>query len=231
MNRQVLTIGALIVSLTILVSCKQLFTTSLGSGLARDSISISDNASVSDLLTLALSSTGSDSEGAKALLEALGKKSQSDISRLSVADQTTILNLATSATVNMASLSTLVADASKPGANIDGLISSSFDASANLTAVETILGNTETVKTAPVDSIALATAVVLADVSSDIGSDKLASLLSQDNPDLSAYTPDQQKKIKLVSGVVDILDTRPAAETDSVTIGGFKLSDLLKGNK
>ena len=231
MNRWFLMLCALFVSLTIIVSCKQLFTTSLGSGLARNSIVVSDNASISDLLSLAQSSTGTDSEGAKALLKALGKKSQADISSLSVADQTSILNLATTATVDMSTLNSLISDASKPGANTDKIISDSFDSTADLTAIETILGNTETVKTAPVDTITLATAVVLADVTSDIGSDKMATIMSQDNPDLSAYTAEQQKKIKLVTGVVDVLGTRPAAETDGVMMGDFKLSDVLKGKK
>lgn len=234
MNRWLLAICALIVSLAIVVSCKQLYTTSLGSGLARNSIAISENASISDLLSLSLSSTGSDSEGAKAILDALGNKSQTDISNLSVADQTTILNLATTATVDMSTLTTLASDATKPGANTDGLIAKAFgtfDSTANLTAIVTILSNPETVKTAPVESIALASAVVLADVASDIGTDKLMTIMSQDNPDLSAYTPDQQAKIKLITGVVDILDTRPASDTANVTMGDFKLTDLLKGNK
>jgi len=234
MNKWLFTICALVVSVAIVVSCKQLYTTSIGSGLARESIAISDNASISDILLLATSSTGTDNEGAKAILDALGKKSQGDISNLSVGDQTTILNLATTATVDMASLTTLASDATKPGANTDGLISKAFgtfDSSANLTAIETILGNNETVKTAPVESIALASAVVLADVASDIGADKLMTIMAEDKPDLTAFTPEQQSKINLISGVVDTLDSRPAADTANVTIGDFKLTDLLKGNK
>jgi len=230
MNRRVLAISALIVSLTMILSCKQLFTTSLGSGLSRDSIKISDKTSISDLLNMALSSTGSDSEGAKAILKALGNKHQSDILSLSVADQTTILNLATTATVDMGSLSSLISDASKSGANIDQLIANSFDSSADLTAIETILGNTATVQTAPVDSIVLATVVVLANVANEIGSSTLANLLSQTAPDLSSYTAEQQKQINLIMGVADILDTRPAADTENVTMGNYKLTDLLKGN-
>jgi len=229
MNRRVLPMCALIVSLIMVVSCKQLFTTSLGSSLARDSISISSRASISDLLDLANSSTGSDREGAKAILEALGNKSQTDISNLSVADQTTILNLATTAAVDMGSFSTLISDASQPGANIDQLIANAFDSSADLTAIETILGNANTVLTAPVDSILLATTVVLATVASEIGSDTLANLLTQTTPDLSAFTAEQQQKINLIMGVVDILDTRPASDMENVSMGSIKLTDLLKG--
>lgn len=234
MKKWLFAIGVLACSLVLAVSCRQLYTTSIASNLSRGSLSVSSDASIGDLLSLANSSTASDAGGAKAILDALSGKSQQDLKSLPVADQTAILNLATTATVDMTALTTLAQDAAKPGSNTNDLISkafTTFDSTVNLTAIETVLSNTETVKTAPVESIVLASSVVLADVAADIGASTIMNIMATKNPDLSSFTPAQQSKITLVTSVVTTLNTRPASEVGAVKIAGFDLKSLLEGNK
>jgi len=226
------------------VSCRQLYTTSIAAPLARDGITISSGTSIGDLVSLAEGDAAADTDTAKAVLSVLGDKSAADIEAMSVASQTAILNLATTATVSIKTLTDLASEATASGADTDQLISDAFDAfdsSVNLTAIETILGDTDALGEAPADTLIFASATVLADVAEDIGSsttlmdvlkaatDPVAPV-ALDDPSLG-LTADQQDRIALVIGVKDALDARPAEDLASVTFGDFNLIDLLNGTQ
>lgn len=211
------------------VACRQLYTTSLGSALARDKLAISSDDSLSDLLDLA--DANSDTDSSKAILDALAGKNEDDLLSLSLDDQTAILNLATTATVDLKALTSLVSDATADGADINVLITNAFDlfdTSVDLTAVEVLLGNETTLQTAPVESLVLALSTVLADVAQDIGSERLMEILADDTADTSDLTPEQREKIALVENILDVLLTR---DTEDTIVAGFDLTDLLKGTQ
>ena len=68
-----LKLALLSLSIAILtVSCRQLFTTSMGSSLARDKVSIPSSTSVGDLVDIANSDNASDPGVAKEVLDVLG---------------------------------------------------------------------------------------------------------------------------------------------------------------
>lgn len=224
------------------VSCRQLFTTSFGAAFARDSISISSSTPTDDLIDMAASGDAQDPDAAKAVLDALGGKSTSDIQDLSVDDKTVILDLATTAALDIASVTDLISQA-QDAENSDDLISDiidSFDTTVNLDAVVAVLSDPEALASAPVDSIVMASAIVLADVAADIGTDAIMDVMAAnaayiddpDNnpvPDLSAYTPAQQAELQTVLDVAAALEERP--DIDDATIGGFNLADLLNGTQ
>jgi len=220
------------------VSCRQIFTTSLGESLARDGLTISPNTSLDELINLAASSEGADPDAAKAILAALGDKSDADVAALSVADQTEILNLATTASLDLPAVTTLLSQ-SGDSADTDQLVSDilgAFDTTVNLDAVLVVLSDTEALDTAPIDSLVFASAVVLADAANALGTDTVMTIMAL-NPapttagDLTAYTGDPavQDQILTILNVAETLSTRP--DLDSASIGGFNIADLLNGTQ
>ena len=213
-------------------SCRQLFTTSLGTAFARDSVSISSKTPLSDLIDLAASSEAEDPSAAKAVLDALGGKSTADIQDLSVDDQTEILNLATTASLDLGAVTDLLAQ-SGDSADTDQLVSDilgAFDTSVNLDAVLDVLNDPDAVADAPIESLVLASAVVIADVAATIGTDAIMDILADPiaNPP-SAVTSDPAilAQINTILNVSDSIQTRP--DVNDATIGGFNIADLLNG--
>lgn len=222
--------ATVVIFLAMAVSCRQLYTSSLGSSLKRDSISIPASTSVSDLVDMASSSDATDPDVAKELLGVLAGKDQADLLALNATDKESILNLATSAAVDMPTLSNLAKDATQTGADKNKLISnalSSFDTSVDLTAVETLLGDTATVKTAPVESVVLAATAVLADASAAVGSGTVMDVLAGKTA-ISTLPAEQQAQLQLVIDVRTTLNTRSDTNTE---VAGFNLNDLLKGTQ
>ncbi|HNY16340.1 MAG TPA: hypothetical protein PKL75_02725 [Treponemataceae bacterium] len=218
------------------VSCRQLFTTSMGSSLARDKVNIPSSTSVGDLVDIANSDNASDPGVAKEVLGVLAGKDPASILALSTADKAAILNLAPSAAVDMGTITDLAKKAQASDSDTNSLITQafdSFDSSVDLTAVEVLLTDTETLQTAPVDSLILASSVVLADVASDIGeggSDKVMDIMA--NPSTlatSGLSAEQQARMQTIIDATAVLDTRP--ESDGVMIGDFKVMDFLRGKK
>ena len=232
-----LKLALLSLSIAILtVSCRQLFTTSMGSSLARDKVSIPSSTSVGDLVDIANSDNASDPGVAKEVLDVLAGKDPASILSLSTADKAAILNLAPSSAVDMGTITDLAKKAQASDSDTNALVTQafdSFDSSVNLTAIEVLLSDTETLQTAPVDSLILASSVVLADVASDIGeggSDKVMDIMA--NPSTlatSGLSAEQQARMQTIIDATAIIDTRP--ESDGVTIGDFKVMDFLRGKK
>jgi hypothetical protein len=218
------------------VSCRQLFTTSMGSSLARDKISIPSSTTLGDLVDIANSDNASDPDVAKEVLGVLADKDPESIRALSPEDKAAILDLAPSAAVDMDTITDLAKKAQASGSNTDDLITQAFDAfdpSVDLTAVEVLLADDETLKTAPVDSLILASSVVLADVASELGeggSDKVMDIMA--NPSTlasSGLSAEQQTRMQTIINATEVINTRP--DTEDVTIGDFKLIDFLKGTQ
>lgn len=222
--------ATVVIFLATAVSCRQLYTTSFGSSLKRDTISIPSGTSISDLVDMASSADATDPAVAKQILDVLAGKTQADILALSSGDKESILNLAASAAINMPTLTNLAKDATADGADKNALIStalSSFDTSVDLTAVETLLSDTTTVQTAPVESVVLAATAVLADASAVVGSDTVMNVLAGTVP-ISSLPAEQQVQLQLVIDVRNTLNTRSDTDTE---VAGFNLNDLLKGTQ
>jgi len=211
----------------ITVSCRQLYTTSFGTALARDGLSISGSTSINDLLDIANSSDGASPEAAKELLDVFSGKSEADILALSIDDKTTILNLAGTAAIDFGTLKDIVSEDDSETSD-DDLIDNalnSFDTSVDLTAIMYVLGDTETIDTAPIDTIVFASAVVLADLADSIGTDNVTILM--DGGTVEGLTAAQQAQANLILNVYDRLSDRPDA--GDADLGGFNLIDLLQG--
>lgn len=235
--KRLITLTLLSLSIALLtVSCRQLFTTSMGSSLARDHISIPSSTSVGDLVDIAKSDDSSDPALAKELLDVLAGKDQASLLALSAEDKASLLNLAPSAAVDMNTITGLAEDAQNSGSDSDALIAQAFDTfdpTVDLTAIETLLSDTETLETAPVDSLILASTVVLADVASDLGDGGSKTIMDiMANPSTlatSGLDAAQQLRVQNIIDAVAVLDTRDG--TDTVAIGDFKLIDFLRGTK
>lgn len=221
----------LIVFLLLHVSCRQLYTTSVGESLARDKVSISDKTSLKDLIDLSKDAETTSPESAKEILDVLAGKSPSDILALSTDDKTSILNLATTAAIDMSTLSNLVQDSTEDGADANALAEAAldaFDTSVNVEAIEVVLGDFETLATAPVDSLVLATAVVMADIADEIGTQQVMDIMASGDTSSLASNPEQRARIELILNARDVINSRDSEDTE---IAGFNLSDLLQGTQ
>ena len=214
------------------VSCRQLFTTSLGSALARDGINIPSDASIDELLEIAQGEYGSDPDVSKELLDAFAEQDADDLTDLSADEKGAILNLAASAAVDMDTLTDLGKKAGDDAYNSDDLVAeafNSFDTSVDLTAIEILLADTNTIQTAPVDSIILAAAVVCADVVAACGaggSTLVMEVLAGTQP-VANLPDDQEARIQAIIAARTELEKRP--ETADLSFGDFKIIDFLKG--
>ena len=232
-----LTLALLSISIAILsASCRQLFTTSMGSSLARDKISIPSSTSVSDLVDIANGDNASDPDVAKEVLGVLANKDPESIRSLSTEDKATILNLAPSAAVDMDTITDLAKKAQASDSDTDTLVSQAFDAfdpSVDLTSIEVLLADDDTLQAAPVDSLILASSVILADVASELGeggSDKVMDIMA--NPSTlasSGLSTEQQTRMQTIINATTVIEARP--DTADVSIGDFKLIDFLKGTQ
>jgi len=231
MNRWKWTALLLLSLMVLTVSCRQLFTTSLGSALARDGIDIPSNASIDELLEIAQGDYGSDPDVSKELLDVFAEKDAADLIALSSDDKGVILNLAASAAVDMDTLTDLGIKAGDDAYNSDDLVAAafnSFDTSVDLTAIEILLADENTINTAPVDSIILAAAVVCADVVAACGAGGSTLVMNALSSGSTAGLPlDQQARIQAIIDAVPDLEARD--ETADLSFGDFKLIDFLKG--
>ena len=228
-----------VIAVALAVSCDDIYTTSIGGPFERDSIDISSSTSVDDLIDIANSDSGTDPDVAKEVLDALGGKDEEDIIGLSVGDKTDILNLAGTAAVDTNVLTQLAQDAVEDDADTDALVRDAleaFDSTVNLDAVETVLGDQETLDEAPVESLVFASTALLASVTETEGSDVVMDIMADpDSPEsqaqLAAMSPEDQDRMNLVIGVVDVLNGPRVDEADDVTFGDFNLLELLTGSQ
>ena len=232
MKRWNLTALFMLSLMVLTVSCRQIFTTSLGSALARDGINIPSDASVDELLEIAEGEYSSDPDVAKELLDAFADKDAADLTGLSKDEKGTILDLAASAAVDMDTITDLGIKADS-GYDKNALVAeafNSFDSSVNLTAIEILLNDPNTIQTAPLDSIILAAAVVCADVAAELGPGGSTLVMEALKPTSPIPLPsDQQARIAPIIAAMTTLDARSQSEDINLTFGGFNILDFLRG--
>ncbi len=222
---RIICLVALFAALT--VSCRQLYTTSFGESFARDGLSISSSTSIGDLLDIANESYGTDPIIAKDILDVFAGKSQDAIKDLPIDDKTTILNLASAAAIDFGTIDDIFGSYDSANSDTDALVETAlgaFNTSVDLTAIETLLGDTTTLSEAPVDSIIFASAVVLADIASEMGTTELMDILA--SGDTSTLVGEQKIRVDRILAVSTALSGR---DTSDATIGGFDLTTLLEG--
>lgn len=225
-----------LLSLTLVAaaSCRQLYTTSLASALPHENTSVPASTSVSGLADLAAGAASTDKDAAKEVLDVLAGKDQAAVSALTVEDQTAILNIATTATVELSVLADLANQASAGTLDQNTLIAdalSAFDASVNLAAVVTILQDPEALAGAPVESLVFASAAVVGDVAAEVGADVIMTVLASGTTAGSTLTAAQAASIDTVLATLNYIDTSRTTDTQNLTIGGFNISDLLRGTQ
>jgi len=225
--------GIVICTLFLAVSCRQLFTESMGSSLARDKPSISSSASVDDLLDIARSRDGSDQDVAKELLDILADKEPEDIDALSLEEKADILNLGGAAAIDLEEIADLANKLSDDPDNQNELIQDAIEDATNdvdTTVLEQLLLDEEVLTKAEPEAVVVAAAAVVADVSAEVGAEQVMDILADPSSlESSGLTQEQQDKLETVINAADVLETRE--DTEDITVGNFDLLDLLRGTE
>lgn len=223
--------GIVICALFLAVSCRQLFTESMGSSLERDKVSIPSSASLDDLVDIANSRDGADQEVAKELLDALADQDPEDIDALSLEDKADILNLGGAAAIDLGELAGLSNELSDNPDNQNELIRDIMENATNnvdTTVLEQLLSDEEVLTEAQPEAVVVAAAAVIADVSSEVGAEQVMDILADPSTlESSGLTREQQDKLAIVINAANVLETREDAQ--ETTIGDFDLLDLLRG--
>jgi len=233
MNNAFRLTGIIALAVLLTVSCRQLYTDSLGSSLTRNDPSISSSASLDDLVDIAKTRNGSKPTIAKDLLSALAKKDPADIAKLSMEDKENILNLGGAATIDLKTITKLSQNIKDNAENQNQLIQDAINGASkgvNTTVIEQLLSDEAVLTDAAPETIVIASTSIISEVSADVGADVVTDILA--NPDslqASSLTQVQKDQLSIVIHAADVLESRPDAG-DS-TIGGFNLLDLLRGNK
>jgi hypothetical protein len=210
------------------VSCRQLFTTSLAEPLARTSITISPNATTSELLALANSSAGATPEGAKAILAALASRPD-EVAALSAEDKSTVLDMAITATINMDSVTKIANDAmsnTDPNKTTASMLDS-FDKSVDTTAVMVILGDTSGTASIPAETLVYSGAILLADASETAGTTAIMDAVA--SGDTSALSAAEKAEVDAVIAVGNDLTTNRSDELSTLSIGSYNIGDMIEG--
>ncbi len=219
--------GMLAITLILAVSCRQVFTESMGAPLARDTPPISSSASVNELLDIARSRDGSDPDVASELLSILADKDASTIDALSDDEKSSILALGGAAVLDISAITELSNDISANPADQNALIESALNAAGNTdtTVLEQLLADTAVLQNCSPDSIVLASVAVIANASADGDADEVMTYLSGGGA--GTLSGEQTDQLDLVIAALPVLEARPDA--DQITIGSFDLLDLLRG--
>jgi len=233
MNNAFRLTGIIALAVLLTISCRQLYTDSLGSSLTRNDPGISSSASLDDLVDIANTRNGSKPTVAKDLLSALSKKDPADIAKLSMKDKEDILNLGGAATIDLKTITKLSQNIKDNAENQNQLIQDAINDTnkgVNTTVIQQILSDDDVLKEAAPETIIIASTSIIAAVATDVGADVVTAFLKDpDSPESLALTQEQKDQLSIVAHAADILETRPDA--GDTTIGGFNLLDLLRGNK
>jgi hypothetical protein len=203
----------------------------MGSSLERDKPSISSSASLDDLLDIARSRDGADQEVAEELLDALADKTPEEIDALSLDEKTDILNLGGAAAIDLGELANLSNELSDNPDNQNELIRDIMENATNdvdTTVLEQLLSDEEVLTEAEPEAVVVAAAAIVADVSAEVGAERVMDILADPSSlESSGLTREQQNRLEIVINASEVMETRDDA--DDVTIGDFDLLDLLRG--
>jgi hypothetical protein len=238
MKRQSVVLCALIAVVAFSTSCKQLFTTSFGAGLARTGSVVSSTATVSDLLDIAESGEAADKQVATDILNALATK-PADVANLTTDEQQTVLDLALDATVEMSTVldalqTVLDSGGATSSTDVINAILDSVNTSVDLTAVTAILGDPTAAAEVPVASLVTASVAVLADVAETVGSATIQTIMESADRDAAiaaatGLTTEQKADVQTVVDLMDTLNTTRQDELAALEFGGYNLGDYLTG--
>lgn len=238
MKRQIHILFALMAVVTLSTSCKQLFTTSLGSSFARTGSVIPANASVPDLLDIAGSDDATDKQVATDILNALAGKPD-DVAGLSTADQQVVLDLALDATIDLPTvldaINAVMAGGTDSADEIIAAVLDSVNTSVDLGAITAILNDPSAQAEVPVASLVTASIAVLADVAGTVGSTTIEDIMNAPDRDAAIadavannlLTPEQQTDVQTVVTLMETLNTTRQAELAAMELGGYSLGDYL----
>jgi len=239
MKRSYLPAAAALLSIVLFASCRDLFTTSLGSALDRGKPDYS-SLDLDELVDLANDSlAATDVDTAYAVVDALGDEDPAAIQALDVDDQEAILILAATAAFDMNEITDIIEQAIQEGADTDPIIQqalAAIDTSMDRGAIDAILRDPDARAEVPVDVLAFATAVYLADIASEIGAtgpEDVMNTMALDDPADYGSIADSvlQDRIDVVRAVVTALDSRPLEELEAASIGDFDVTDFIRGNQ
>lgn len=221
--------GILISTLLLAVSCRQMFTESMGSSLARDNPPISSSASLGDIIDIAQSRDGAYPDVAKELLSILANKDPLTIAALSNEEKSSILNLGGSAALDIETITELSNNLSENPGNQNELIQNALNMAAgnvDTTVLEQLLADTAVLQNCAPDSILLGSLAIVANASAVAGAANVMDVLAGVSL-VTSLPAEQQGQIQLVLDAVPVLEARPDA--DELTIDDFDLLDLLRG--
>ena len=96
------------------------------------------------------------------------------------------------------------------------------------TVLEQLLSDEEVLTEAEPEAVVVAAAAIVADVSAEVGAERVMDILADPSSlESSGLTREQQDKLAIVINAADVLETREDAQ--ETTIGDFDLLDLLRG--
>lgn len=222
------------------VSCDSFFTTSWGSWAKRDLKDTYSKQSIEDLVDLIDDpSVANDKESSKALLEELGDR---DLSGLSTKDAEKVLNLVTSTTISMDTMTGALETAKSNGNNVDVANLLNSIEKVDTSAAVGLLNDTEVQANGDVTTIVLASVSVAAQAVKSAGADtttlkdNVSAVFNGTKEPATAVTAilgsgaseAETKELTAALNAIKYLKTNRESEVKNTKIiGGSSLSDLL----
>ncbi len=235
MKRALLWTVTLILTLSVLTGCRDLFTTSLFTAFGRDGLGLSAATPISDLLRIARDPEGgrSDPVIAAEILDALAGKPAIELTTLPIDDKETILQLAITAGLDLPAIGDALTDlmnSDDRSASFTAMIEA-IDPGINTASILVLLNDSDTLANADALTLTMATLVIVADLASTVDPVELQQLIIED-PGAGYGTvtnPVIQQQIEIIREALEALDSRPQEEKDKIEFFGVNIFDLLTG--
>jgi HAMP domain-containing protein len=222
------------------ISC-DFFVKSWGSGMQRDLEKALKKESAKDLAKLTKDPNYvGDPEAARFLLNALSDKTKDEIESLSLNEKEDILALALTATIPMDAISEVL-KAAENGEEGSGeeLFNALMDSITDFdtTVIQNVLNDSKTQSEASPDTLASASAALLAQVlkreSESLDFEDLGNLFDDDDDDNDGVdiSPESKADIEAVKAVLDLFDEGGKRSDEELTLFGMSLEVLFGGDE
>ncbi len=235
------------------VSCSNLFTTSLAGNLKRNMSAQFAKASVSELAKMAGDpAVIKDIDTGRALIDALSEKNQEDLRHLSEQEKQNILDVAVSSSLPISSLTDTINNLKNQSGSVDAdkVVSEVLGSlpSVKTEAVNTLLNDSSTLETAPVETLVTASLVLVTQAAKDdpliTGGNRdgtmqaIQDALSKNNEADKKSAIDQLKAdgkisqdtvtaLQTVVNVAESLNSNRKDDLSDLSIGGINLGDYI----
>jgi len=235
MKQVIFLIATVSLTLSVLIGCRDVFTTSLFSTFERDGLNLSSNTPMNDLLAIAQDPEGGKSDPviATELLDALAGKPTTELTTLPIEDKEIILNLAVTAGLDLPKIAdslTALMNSDNRTASFTNFLAS-IDPKINTAAIMVLLNDPVTLANADALTLTMASLVIVMDLAASVASLELQTLINA--PAGTGYgsvvNPVIQQQIETIRGVLIALDNRPQAEKDAISFAGVNIFNLLTG--